>query len=266
MIYDEVTRVAALAAAAGAEIALSRQRDPGDISEKDGPRDLVSEADVETERAIRSIIATERPGDAVLGEEHGHTDGDDTHTIEWLVDPIDGTTSYLYGRSDWAVSVAARTSDGHLISGVVAEPSHARVTIATHEKGAWVDGQVANVTSNTSLSRALVEVNFGTPDQRPRGGEMVSILLDRVRDIRRGGSAAAALAKVAAGRADAVWSPGLQPWDGAAGVLLVLEAGGVVGDLDGPTGDQWPASGNVLAAPPGLWGPLRDLLAAVYSA
>jgi myo-inositol-1(or 4)-monophosphatase len=86
--------------------------------------------------------------------------------------------------------------------------------------------------------------------------------MPRVRDVRRGGSAASALAQVADGRADAYWGPGLQPWDGAAGALIVSEAGGVFGDLDRPTGGDWPRGGDVLAAAPDLWEPLSEILAA----
>jgi myo-inositol-1(or 4)-monophosphatase len=93
---------------------------------------------------------------------------------------------------------------------------------------------------------------------------MIDALVPRVRDVRRGGSAAAALAQLATGRADAVWVPGLQPWDCAAGVLLVQESGGLVGDLAGPSAGTWPASGDVLAAGRNLWEPLRTLLAGVY--
>jgi myo-inositol-1(or 4)-monophosphatase len=114
------------------------------------------------------------------------------------------------------------------------------------------------------LLRALVEYNVGRDAQRALAGRAVEVLVPRVRDLRRGGSAAAALAQVATGRADAAWLPGLQPWDCAAGVLLVSEAGGTVGDLAGPTPGAVPASGDVLAAPPALWGPLRELLAPVY--
>jgi myo-inositol-1(or 4)-monophosphatase len=111
------------------------------------------------------------------------------------------------------------------------------------------------------LSRALVEVNFGRPDQRPRAGAQLDALLPRVRDVRRGGSAAAALAQVATGRAEAYWGPGLRAWDGSAGLLLVTEAGGRVGDLGGETGAVWPRSGDVLASAAGLWEPLREALA-----
>jgi len=90
-------------------------------------------------------------------------------------------------------------------------------------------------------------------------------LLPRVRDLRRGGSAAAALAQVATGRADAYWGPGLQLWDAAAGILLVAEAGGDIGDLSGTCGATWPATGNVLAGRTGLFDPLQELIAPVYS-
>jgi myo-inositol-1(or 4)-monophosphatase len=265
MDLDELTRVARHAAEEGARVARAWQ-DPGvgrTVREKAGPRDLVSQADLETEAVIRRILREHRPGDTIIGEEHGSSAG---HAgVTWLVDPIDGTTSYLYGRADWAVSVAALGQDGRIVSGVVAEPGHGRLTYATRGKGALVDGLPASVTSRTALGEALVEVNFGRPDQHGRAGRMVDALLPRVRDLRRGGSAAASLAGVAAGRADAVWSPGLQPWDGAAGIVLVLEAGGVVGDLDGPSDGRWPASGDVLAAPEALWEPLRRLLAEAYS-
>lgn len=97
-----------------------------------------------------------------------------------------------------------------------------------------------------------------------KAGRMVAALLPQVRDVRRGGSAAAALCQVATGRADAAWTPGLQPWDCAAGVLLAQEAGAAVGDLDGLSPGTWPASGDVLAAPPAFWPLLRDLLTQAY--
>lgn len=265
MILDELARTAQAAAAAGAECALRWHTRTSDRAErqKTGPRDLVSHADLETEQIIREEIARHRPDDAILGEEGGITAGNGD--VEWLVDPIDGTTSYLYGRADWSVSVAARDPDGQVLTAVVAEPSYGRTTCATSGAGAWQDGHRCSVTSRTDLREALVEVNFGRPDdQHPRAGAMVTSLLPKVRDLRRTGSAAACLAAVACGRADAAWVPGLQPWDGVAGILLVLEAGGVVGDLSGPSEGRWPPSGDVLAAPAALWTPLRDLLVAVY--
>jgi myo-inositol-1(or 4)-monophosphatase len=128
-----------------------------------------------------------------------------------------------------------------------------------------VDGERATLNERTQLDELLVEINLGAPEQHRAAGGMVDALLPSVRDLRRGGSAAASLACVADGRADAVWSPGIKAWDGAAGLLLVLESGGTVGDLDGECGDRFPASGDVLAAHPAVWKRLQGLLAPAYA-
>lgn len=261
----ELADVACSAAAAGAHVAMRWWADHTrlDVQEKHGPRDLVSRADRDTETAIRAHLKRLRPADGVLGEEGQAVEG--TSGIRWVIDPIDGTTSYLYGRADWAVSVAAvRRSDGVIIAAAVVEPVIGRTTSAQRGRGAFCNGQRVTVSEVRSLDYALVEVNFGRDDQRRLAGTMVHELAVRVRDLRRGGSAASALAQVASGRADAVWAPGLQPWDCAAGVLLVEEAGGVVGDLHGPTSGVWPGSGDVLAAGPALWPTFREILAPVY--
>lgn len=261
----ELLNIARLAAQAGAEVALA-WRDRADrlrIEEKAGPADLVSQADREAELAIRAILALHRPHDGILGEEHGDTVG--STGIRWIVDPIDGTTSYLYGRADWSVSVAAaEVPDGRLLAGIVAEPALGQSTEAWVGGGTWSAGRRTTVAQRGDLDRALVEFNLGRPGQRPLAGRMMDALAPHVRDVRRGGSAAAGLAMVATGRADAAWLPGIHPWDCAAGVLLVREAGGTIGDLAGVVEQTWPASGDVLAAAPGLWKPLWDLLAAVY--
>ncbi|WP_221352606.1 inositol monophosphatase family protein [Streptomyces beigongshangae] len=254
------------AARAGARTALSwRERAHRlRVEEKAAPDDLVSQADRDTEHAIRAVLAQHRPYDPVLGEEHGTSAGSGGG-VRWIVDPIDGTTNYLYGRPDWAVSVAAADADGgRLLAGVVIEPAPDLLTEARADARTTADGTPVPALRQDDLVRALVELNLGRPVQRPRAGSMVDALLPRVRDLRRGGSAAAALAQVATGRVDALWAPGLQPWDCAAGVLLVQRAGGTVGDLSGPVADTWPRSGDVLAAPPALWEPLRALLAGVY--
>jgi myo-inositol-1(or 4)-monophosphatase len=254
--------IARSAAEAGAKVAMKWRASAAALSveEKAGPRDLVSRADREAENAIRSLLAQLRPDDAILGEEAGTTTG--VSGIEWAVDPIDGTTNYLYGRSDWAVSVAAyRQSDRRLLACAVAEPELGRTTVAS--AGGGICGDLVPTSAAvgpTILSRALIEVNFGREEQKSRAAAMIAALVPRVRDVRRGGSAACALAQLATGRVDAVWAPGLQPWDCAAGVLLVQEAGGVVGDLDGPTRGTWPASGDVLATRSELWEPLSEVL------
>jgi myo-inositol-1(or 4)-monophosphatase len=261
----ELLAVARSAAQAGAEVALAwRERaDRLRVEEKAGPADLVSQADREAEQAIRAVLAERRPQDAVLGEEHGTAAG--RTGIRWIVDPIDGTTSYLYGRADWAVSVAAaEVVHDRLLAAVVAEPVLGRTAEASVGGGTRSGGRRTVVRPGDDLARALVEINLGTPEQRAHAGDMVGVLTSRVRDLRRGGSAAAALAMVATGRADAAWIPGVRSWDCAAGVLLVQEAGGVVGDLGGVVPQTWPAHGNVLAAGEGLHEQLRDLLKAVY--
>lgn len=262
---DELLEVARAAAQVAAELALSwrKRADDLQVEEKTGPWDLVSQADREVEDAVRAVLAQHRPHDSVLGEEDGEVAGDSG--IQWIVDPIDGTLSYLYGLPDWTVSIAAaRASDRQLLAGVVAAPVLGRVVEAHRGGGAWMNGRPLTVRGNPDLSHALVGINFGRGETRAKAGRMVQALLPRVRHVRRGGSTAGALAEVAIGAADAGWFPDAQPWDVAAGVLLVQEAGGLVGDLGGHTPGTWPASGDVLAAPPALWEPLRTLLAAAY--
>jgi myo-inositol-1(or 4)-monophosphatase len=253
------------AAREGAAMAMSWRRNLAalEVEEKAASDDLVSQADRDVERVIRAVLGRLRPADAVLGEEDGETEG--ASAVRWLVDPIDGTTNYLYGRADWAVSVAAVSRhDSRTLVGVVAEPALDRLSEAAAGKGAWRGGIRLRCNTATDLSRALIEVNLGRGAQKDLAGDLIGELLPQTRDVRRGGSAAAALAQVADGRADGYWGPGLQPWDGAAGALLVAEAGGSVGDLAGQTADRWPTSGDVLAAPAALWEPLRELLADVY--
>lgn len=263
MDLDELLSVAREAALAGARTALDWRTRELLVEEKAGPDDLVSQADRDAERAIRAVLARHRPDDAVLGEEDGVSAG--TGRVRWVVDPIDGTTNYLYGRPDWAVSVAAAdAADGTLLAGVVVEPVLGRTTEARLGGGTAADGIPVPALGGHDLSRALVELNLGRPAQRALAGRVIDALVPRVRDVRRGGSAAVALAQVATGRADAVWAPGLQPWDCAAGVLLVQEAGGTTGDLDGPVPGTWPARGDVLAASDPLWTALREVLAPIW--
>lgn len=267
---DDLLDVACAAAGAGAEVALAWWTRASElrIEEKAASDDLVSQADRDAERAVRAILYQHRPGDGVLGEEDGSTTG--RSALQWIVDPIDGTTNYLYGRPDWAVSVAAtRIGDGRLLAAAVAEPALGRLTSA--RLGGGIRGGATQAGGCTvlrdrvhELHHAIIELNLGRGDQKVYAGRMLDALVPRVRDVRRGGSAASALAQLATGRADAVWAPGLQPWDCAAGLLLASEAGYVVGDLTGPAQGTWPPSGDVLAASSALWEPLRALLAGVY--
>jgi myo-inositol-1(or 4)-monophosphatase len=262
---EQLLTTARAAAQAGAKASMEwrARADELTVIEKAAADDLVSQADHDTEAAVRAMLERMRPDDGITGEEAGSSGGGSG--IEWVVDPIDGTTNYLYGRPDWAVSVAAIVApEGRILAAAVAEPAIGRVTEARLDGGAWVDGRRVERPGGTDLERALVEVNLGRPAQRGLAGGMVDALMPHVRDVRRGGSAASALAQVADGRADAYWGPGLLPWDAAAGLLIVSEAGGTVGSLAGATDAVWPASGNVLAADPDLFEPLRALLGEVY--
>jgi myo-inositol-1(or 4)-monophosphatase len=262
---DELADVAQEAARAGAEAAMAwwPRLERLAIREKAAPDDLVSEADHDAEAAIRAVLQRLRPNDGVLGEESGATRG--ASGVRWVVDPIDGTMSYLYGRPDWAVSVAGvRVLDGEVLTGVVVEPAIGRVTHAGAGGGTWSNGARGRCRPTGELRRALVEVNLGRPAQRGHAGQLMDALVPHVRDVRRGGSAADALAQVATGRADAYWGPGLKSWDGSAGILLVKEAGGTIGDLSGSSDAEWPGSGDALGSAPRLFEPLRALLRDVY--
>ncbi len=271
-LLDELLDVASEAVGAGARTALSwLHRDDLVVEHKTGPADLVSQADRQTEEAVRAVLTRRRPSDAVLGEEGGGGPFDDDAVV-WVVDPIDGTTNYLYGYDCWAVSVAAVRAAGtgsgeqgyrDVLAAVVCEPVTGRTTAARAGGGTWCDGRRQHVRDTAELSSALVEVGFGHGEVRRHAGDMVGALDAAARDVRRCGSAATSLAMVATGRADAYWGPTVQLWDYAAGVLLVREAGGVVGDLTGRA--DLPAARSVLATAPALFDPLRDLLAPVYA-
>ncbi|MEU4445233.1 inositol monophosphatase family protein [Actinosynnema sp. NPDC050801] len=258
---DELLAVARAAARAGGRTAAFwRHRAHRLFLEDDiAPDVLIEEARHEADQAIRAVLHRQRPNDGVLGRERstaGYTD------VRWIVDPIGGAVDYLYERPDWAVSVAAAAPGGTLLAGVVSEPAVGVLTEARLGGGTVTNDDPAPLPGERDLTRALVEVAPDGHDRSP--GRTVEALVARVGEVRRGGSTAGALARVATGRADALWAPDLKPWDCAAGVLLVQEAGGTVGDLVGTSPQTWPGSGDVLAAAPALWGPLRELLAGVH--
>ncbi|ONI92100.1 hypothetical protein ALI22I_05640 [Saccharothrix sp. ALI-22-I] len=229
------------------------------LEEEAAPDALIGEARRDADGAVRSVLTRRRPNDGVLGRE-GSTAGH-TH-VRWIIDSIGGSIDYLYERPDWAVSVAAAAPGGALLVGVVFEPALGRVTEARLGGGTLTNGEPVPAPGKRDLTRALVEV--APVGRSASAGRTVDALVPRVGQLRRGGSTSAALARVATGRADALWAPDLKPWDCAAGVLLVQEAGGTVGDLVGPSPHTWPGSGDVLAAAPALWSPLRALLAQVH--
>ena len=219
---------------------------------KSSSTDMVSDADREAEQAIVDLLQAERPDDGVLGEEGA--DEEAASGRRWVIDPLDGTTNFLYSYPAWAVSVALEDEDGAL-AGIVFDPARNELFAAERGRGATLNGDSIGVRDGASLERALIATGFGyDADRRARQAEVLRQVLPAVRDVRRAGAAALDLAWVAAGRLDGYWERGLHRWDWAAGRLLVTEAGGEVRDLPGdPHG--------LVAADPALVGALEELVA-----
>jgi myo-inositol-1(or 4)-monophosphatase len=266
----ELLRIAREAAAAAGRLLASWRRDgrPEVIELKSSPTDVVTEMDRQSEALITGHIRAVRPADAVLGEEGGQTAGgllDDGPAgparVRWVVDPLDGTVNYLYGLPDWAVSIAAEVA-GTVVAGVVCVPRRDGLFSAVLGGGAWLQpatGAPRRLACNADvpLARALVATGFGyEPGRRRVQGQVVSAVLPRVRDIRRGGACAVDLCSLAAGQVDGYYERGVHYWDIAAGSLIAREAGAQVAGLCGrPAGTSM-----TLAAGPALFGELHDLL------
>jgi myo-inositol-1(or 4)-monophosphatase len=196
------------------------------LETKSSPTDLVSQVDREAERLIVERLSRLRPDDAVLGEEGALGHG--TSGVRWVIDPLDGTTNYIYGYPAYAVSIAVEI-DGQPQIGVVLDSSVGRMYRAISGFGAVCDGQPIHVREQPDLATALVATGFSyEAAQRARQGAVVAQVLGRVRDIRRGGTAALDLCHVAAGHVDAYWELDLSPWDYAAGAVIAREAGAEV--------------------------------------
>jgi len=193
--------------------------------------DLVTEVDLASEAAIRAVLAEQTPGIPVLAEENG---GAEEAVTRWVVDPLDGTTNFVHGFPSFGVSVGLQV-DGRLEACCVVDPLRDEVYEAARGHGARLDGRPLEVSSVDRLSDALLLTGFPY-DRRERADEylrFVRAFLERAQGLRRAGAAALDLCHVAAGRADGFWEFGLAPWDVAAGVLLVEEAGGRVSDMTG---------------------------------
>jgi len=220
-----------------------------DVRAKSSPTDLVSEADVLAEEAIRAVLVRRRPDDALMGEEGDDVPG--TSGLRWIIDPLDGTTNFLFGIPQWCISVAC---EGR--AGVVYDPLRGELFEATRET-ATLDGKVLTGSTSEDLATALVATGFGyEASVRELQAPIAARILPRARDIRRGGSAALDMAWAAAGRLDAYFEFGVMPWDSAAGELLCTAAGLMVTPL--PARDGLPA--GVLVAPPGLTASLLALI------
>jgi myo-inositol-1(or 4)-monophosphatase len=199
------------------------------IETKSSPTDLVSQVDREAERLIVERLGEMRPDDAVLGEEGALGKG--TSGVRWVIDPLDGTTNYIYGYPAFAVSIAVEV-EGQPQIGVVFDSSAGRMYQAISGFGAVCDDQSLHVREQAALATALVATGFSyEAAQRELQGAVVARVLGRVRDIRRGGTAALDLCHVAAGHVDAYWELDLSPWDFAAGSVIARAAGAEVAFL-----------------------------------
>jgi myo-inositol-1(or 4)-monophosphatase len=210
-----------------------------------GPANFVSSADRQAEETLREELALARPGYGFVGEEGGPREGSDK-THRWIVDPVDGTLNFLHGIPHFAVSIALER-EGTIVAGVVYNPINDELFTAERGKGAFLNDQRLRVAARKRLADAVVACALPHPsrgDVELTRSEHLAVQ-DKVAGMRRFGAAALDLAWVAAGRIDAYWERSLSPWDMAAGIALVREAGGFVTDLDGR--DDMLKTGGILA-------------------
>lgn len=272
--------VAWRAALAGGEALLALRASvlaDGAAATKSSGTDPVTRADVAAQDAIAGVILAARPDDGLIGEEGLSRPGGTGWS--WIIDPLDGTVNYLYGRDEWAVSIAARDAAGAAVA-VVHAPALSRTCTAVRGEGAWLYGTAGvsrlagtagegpagarragggtrlRVRGGADLPRAVVGTGFSyRAERRAAQAQTLRALLPRIADIRRGGSAALDLAAVASGALDAFYEDDLEVWDWAAGALIAVEAGAVVSELSGPDGH-----GGLLAAAPALHDALLALV------
>jgi myo-inositol-1(or 4)-monophosphatase len=228
-------------------------RDFGEVEQlqvsRKGPADFVSNADLKAERMVRQELSKARPHYSLLMEETGLVEGRDTSN-RWIVDPLDGTSNFLHGLPHFAISIGLER-DGELYAGVIYEPLRDEMFWAERGAGAFLNQQRLRVSARTRLAEALFATGIpfrgrGTAEDHRRFLERLGAVMAVSAGVRRWGTASLDLAYLAAGRFDGFWEEGLQPWDMAAGIVLVREAGGLVSDIDGGSGML--ANGNILAA------------------
>jgi myo-inositol-1(or 4)-monophosphatase len=249
-VSAELLSLAVAAAHAAGELLLERVGGPvSGLTSKSSRTDLVSDADRDAEALVLGMIRATRPADAIVAEEGGGGSGDSG--VTWLVDPLDGTTNYLWGIPHWSVSIGARDARGAIV-GVVHDPSRGETFSARRGHGARLGEAALSMGPGPELAQALLGTGFNyVVAERARQARHIAGILPAVRDLRRFGSAALDLAWVAAGRLDGYFETPLNPWDRAAGELIVREAGGVVEELPGA---------GVIAAGRGLMGSLSALV------
>ena len=212
-----------------------------------GPADFVTHADKRTERILIEELSKARPGYGFLGEEGGAVEGADK-SHRFIIDPIDGTTNFMHGVPHFAISIGLER-EGHLVAGVIYNPVTDDLFTAEKGHGAYLNNRRLRVASRRELPPSLIATGLpwlGREDGMNRALAETKAVLGATSGIRRCGSASLDMAFVAAGRFDGFWERGLYPWDVAAGIVLVREAGGVVSDLNG--GQDMLAGGSMLTS------------------
>ena len=243
----------------------SLKRDFGEIEQLQvslkGPANFASAADRRAEEILRGELQRARPGYGFLGEEGGAREGSDK-THRWIVDPLDGTLNFLHGIPHFAISLALER-EGTVVAGVVYNPANDELFSAERGKGSFLNDQRLRVATRRGLAESIVACalpHSSRGDVLPTRNEHIAVQ-EKVAGLRRFGAAALDLAWVAAGRLDAYWERGLSPWDMAAGIVLVREAGGFVTDLEG--GEAMLTTGGIVAGNDAM---RRDLLQVVKAA
>jgi myo-inositol-1(or 4)-monophosphatase len=241
----------ALAEEAGALLREGQSRVRASVETKSTGTDMVTEMDRASERLIVDGLLAARPDDGILGEEGSARPG--TSGVRWVIDPLDGTTNYLYGFPSYGVAVGAEVG-GVAVAGAVHDPVHGETFSAAAGAGAWCGGRRLTVGGPPTLATALVGTGFAyDAGRRAEQAEVLRRVVPRVRDVRRAGAAAVDLCWVAAGRLDAFYERGLAPWDWCAASLVVAEAGARTLRTE---------DGLHLAAPPHLFDDLLRLVQA----
>ncbi len=250
---------------AARKAARSLLRDFGEVENlqvsSKGPGDFVSRADMKAEQLIREELTEARPNYGWLGEESDEVKGADP-TRRWIVDPLDGTTNFLHGLPHWAVSIALEHK-GEIVAGVIYDPIKDEMFVSEKGAGAWMNDRRLRVSGRRNMIEMIfgTGIPFGGSRELPRTLRELAHLTPRTAGIRRMGAAALDLAYVAAGRLDGFWERDLKPWDMAAGILMVREAGGFVGP--GDEGADILESRALIAANAAAFEPLTQTLRSV---
>ena len=224
-----------------------------------GPKDFVSEVDREAERTIVDTLHATYPGHAILAEEGTGRDQNVDAEYLWIIDPLDGTTNFLHGFPQYCVSIAL-SHKGVVTQGVIYDPIRNDLFTATRGRGAFLNDRRIRVSRRQHLRDCLIGTGFPfrTGEHVDTYMAMMKAMIEKTAGLRRPGAAALDLAYVAAGWYDGFWELSLRPWDMAAGSLLIVEAGGLVGDMRGE--ESWFQTGHIIAATPKVFAQMVQVL------